>query len=149
MKRFDQIYLWGAETKSHMGLYTVAVVFCKGIADALTGSFSVDYLTLLEILLASFGLACIESAIFPSGRPWDERPWPRVALWVATANGVYLGGSLLFGWFAGIPLPGALLLVCALELGLGSMLYAIRLAARRDTQRLNAGLQSFQAREGA
>lgn len=147
MEQFNRFYLWGAETKARMGLYTVAVVFFKGLADTLAGRFSVDYLILLEMLAASFAFACIESAIFPPGRGWEEESrGRRIALWAASANGIYIGCALVFGWFSGLSTLWCAALVVILELALAGMVYVIRLTAERDTRQLNEKLEQFQTK---
>lgn len=145
MEQFNHFYLWGLDTKYRMGLYTVAVVFYKGIVNALMGNFTVDSLIILEITLVSFVFACIETAIFPVGKSWGaEHSARRTALWSILANVIYIGASLMFGWFSGVPLWGAAVLVAMLELVLFAMWYALRLERKRDTKALNAGLQEFQ-----
>ena len=107
MEQFNHFYLWGLDTKYRMGLYTVAVVFYKGIVNALMGNFTVDSLIILEITLVSFVFACIETAIFPAGKSWGaEHSARRTALWAILANVIYIGASLVFGWFSGVPLWG-------------------------------------------
>ena len=53
MNGFNKFYLWGVTMKYHMGLYAVAGVFFKAIANALQGVYSVDSLTMLDVLVVS------------------------------------------------------------------------------------------------
>ena len=149
MEQFNRFYLWGTETKYRMGVYTAAVVFFKGIANALMGEFSVDSLIMLEMVFASFAFACIETALFPMGKGWpDGDSGRRTVLWAVLANVIYIGCSLLLGWFPGVPLWGAALLIAMLELGLAAMWYALWLTARRDTRQLNEKLREYQENQG-
>ena len=143
MKKFNRFYLWGRNMKYRMGLYAAAVIFFKALVNALMGEYSVDSLTLLEMLLASAVFACGETAIFPSGKEWGVTSW-RAALWAAVANGVYIGGALLFDWFRGIPVWGGVVLAAVLEAGLAATWYALWLDTQRDTENLNQSLKKFQ-----
>ncbi|MCI9310416.1 MAG: hypothetical protein HFF51_04770 [Lawsonibacter sp.] len=148
MEQFNRFYLWGVNTKYRMGLYFSAAVFFKGLVNALLGLWTVDTLILLEMLLACFAFACLESAIFPHGKEWPkEGQGRRVLLWAALANIIFIGCGWALDWFPGIPLWGALVLVLFLECSLGGMWYALRLKEQRDTAALNQGLRRFQ--EGA
>ena len=68
MEQFNRFYLWGLNTKYRMGLYFAAAVSFKGLVNALLGLWTVDTLILLEMLLACFAFACLETAIFPYGK---------------------------------------------------------------------------------
>ena len=106
MNGFLRWYRWGLRMKYHMGIYTVGLIFCKGVVNALMGVYEVDSRTMLEMLIASLLLASAETALFPGGL---DRPQPRgrTAVWVVLGNLLYVGGSLMFGWFEGIPLWGS------------------------------------------
>ena len=145
MEQFNRFYLWGVNTKYRMGLYFAAAVSFKGLVNALLGLWTVDTLILLEMLLACFAFACLESAIFPHGKEWPkEGQGRRVLLWAALANIIFIGCGWALDWFPGIPLWGALVLVLFLECSLGGMWYALRLKEQRDTAALNQGLRRFQ-----
>ena len=145
MEQFNRFYLWGVETKYHMGLYFSAAVSFKGLVSVLMGGWTVEILTLLEMLLACFAFACLESAIFPHGKEWPkEGQGKRVLLWAALANLIFAGCGWALCWFPGIPLWGALVLLLILEYCLAAMWYALRLKEQRDTAALNQGLRRFQ-----
>ena len=80
MEQFNRFYLWGVNTKYRMGLYFAAAVSFKGLVNALLGLWTVDTLILLEMLLACFAFACLETAIFPHGKNLLAEK-KRVALW--------------------------------------------------------------------
>ena len=105
-----------------------------------------ETLTLLEMLLACFAFACLETALFPPGReqPREEQK-KRIALWAVLANLIFAGGAWVFGWFPGVPVWGGLLLLLFLEWALCAMRYALHLKEKRDTAALNRGLQRFQS----
>ena len=146
MEQFNRFYLWGLNTKYRMGLYFAAAVSFKGLVNALLRLWTVDTLILLEMLLACFAFACLETAIFPHGKNLLAEK-KRVALWAVLANVIFLGCGWMLRWFPGIPLWGALVLVLFLESSLGGMWYALWLKEKRDTAALNQGLRRFQ--EGA
>ena len=109
------------------------------------GCWTVETLTLLEMILACFVFACAETALFPPGR---ERPeeggWKRAVLWAALANLIFAAGGWGLRWFSGVPVWGAFLLLLFLELALGAMWYALRLQEKRDTAALNRCLRQLQ-----
>ena len=146
MKDFNRFYLWGVNTKYSMGLYFSAAVFVKGLVNVLMENWTIDVIILLEMLLACFAFACLESALFPYGKNLLAEK-KRVALWAVLANMIFLGCGWALDWFPGIPLWVALVLVLFLESSLGGMWYALWLKEKRDTAALNQGLRRFQ--EGA
>ena len=143
MTGFNRFYLWGLKMKYHMGIYTVAGIFCKAIANALQGVYSVDTLTMLEMLVVSMVFASAETAIFPEGKALGDSLW-RTVLWAVLANILFPGSALVMGWFRGIPLWGGVFLVMILEGAMAAMLYAMWLEKRWDTKNLNRSLQKFQ-----
>lgn len=148
MERFNRFYLWGVDTKYRMGLYFAAAVFFKGLVSILLGSWEVEILTLLEMLLACFAFACLESLLFPCGKEWMSRgQGRRIALWAVLANLIFIGCGWGLDWFAGIPVWGGLLLIIFLEYALVAMWYALWLKEKRDTAALNHSLRRFQGGE--
>lgn len=143
MENFNRFYLWGVNTKYRMGLYFSAGVFFKGLVNVLLGIWTADILILLEMLLACFAFACVETALFPHGKNLLAEK-KRVALWAVLANVIFIGCAWGLNWFPGIPLWGGLLLVFVLEYALAAMWYALWLNAKRDTAALNQGLRRFQ-----
>ena len=143
MNEFLRWYRWGLQMKYHMGIYTVGLIFCKGVVNALMGVYAVESLTMLEMLVASLLLASAETVLFPGGL---DRPQSRgrTAIWVVLGNLLYVGGSLVFGWFKGIPLWGALVLVLILEAGFFAMWFGINVAMQADTADLNRRLRKYQ-----
>ena len=143
MNGFLRWYRWGLQMKYHMGIYTVGLIFCKGVVNALQGVYTVDSRTMLEMLVASLLLASAETALFPGGL---DRPQPkgRTAIWLVLGNLLYVGGSLALGWFKGIPLWGALVLVLILEAGFFAMWFGINVAMQADTADLNRRLRQYQ-----
>ena len=143
MNGFNRFYLWGVRMKYHMSIYTVAGVFFKAIVNAMEGTYSVDSLTMLEMLAVSVIFASAETAIFPSGMKWGESRW-RTLLWAALANVLYIGSALGFGWFRGIPVWGGIVLIVILEAALVAMYYALWLQQHWDTEDLNRSLKAYQ-----
>lgn len=145
IQEFNRTYLWGRDVKYRMGLYTTVAVFYKAVVNALLGEFSVDSLTMLEMLAVSFLFALAETVIVPSGKSRREVSMRRRAiLLIVLANIVYIGSALLFGWFRGIPVWWAAVMIAVLELGLAALWYALWLEYQRDTKLLNQNLQHFQ-----
>ena len=143
MNGFNRFYLWGVNMKYHMGIYTVAGVFFKAIANALQGVYTVDSLTMLQMLVGSMLFASAETAIFPEGKAFGDS-LGRTALWVLLANVAFLGGALGFGWFRGIPVWGGIVLAVILEGAMVAMWYAMWLEKKWDTRDLNRNLKKFQ-----
>lgn len=144
MSGFNRFYLWGLKMKYHMGIYTVAGIFFKAIVNALQGVYSVDILTMLEMLVVSMVFASAETVIFPEAHPFGDSKG-RILLWAVLANVAFLGGALGFGWFRGIPVWGGVILVVILEVAMFAMWYAMWLEKKWDTQNLNRNLKKFQS----
>ena len=143
MNGFNRFYLWGVNMKYHMGIYTVAGVFFKAIANALQGVYTVDSLTMLQMLVVSMLFASAETAIFPEGKAFGDS-LGRTALWALLANVAFLGGALGFGWFRGIPVWGGIVLAVILEGAMVAMWYAMWLEQKWDTRDLNRNLKKYQ-----
>lgn len=141
MKGFLHFYSWGMEVKLYMSIYTAAVVFFQGITEVLQGRYSISVWVLLEMLLVSFGFAAIQYAVLPAGN-WTSKKG--LAVWVISANVLYIGGALVFGWFPGVPLWGDILLIAMLECGLWAVWFGEQVACWRDTRALNRSLRQFQ-----
>lgn len=141
MKGFLHFYSWGMEVKLYMSIYTAAVVFFQGITEVLQGRYSISVWVLLEMLLVSFGFAAIQYAVLPAGN-WTSKK--ELAVWVISANVLYIGGALVFGWFPGVPLWGDILLIAMLECGLWAVWFGEQVACWRDTRALNQSLRQFQ-----
>lgn len=143
MKRFNKFYLWGANVKFHMAIYTIAALFVKSIANLIQGITSVEILTMVQMLFVSLAFACAESILFPQGKEWCATGW-RVAAWAILANVLYVGAAFFFRWFPGIPLWCGSMLIFILECGLFAMWYALWLENKQDNQCLNCNLKEFQ-----
>ena len=143
MNGFNRFYLWGLKMKYHMSTYTVAGIFFKAIVNALQGVYSVDSLTMLQMLVVSMLFASAETAIFPEGKAFGDS-LGRTALWALLANVAFLGGALGFGWFRGIPVWGGIVLAVILEGAMVAMWYAMWLERKWDTRDLNRNLKKYQ-----
>lgn len=143
MSGFNRFYLWGVKTKYHMCIYTVAGVFFKAIVNALQGIYTVDTLTMLEMLVVSMVFACAETALFAEDHPFGDSKG-RILLWAVLANAAFLGGALGFGWFRGVPVWAGVVLVVILEGAMAAMWYAMGLERKWDTRDLNRNLKIFQ-----
>ena len=143
MNGFNRFYLWGLKMKYHMSTYTVAGIFFKAIVNALQGVYSVDSLTMLQMLVVSMLFASAETAIFPEGKAFGDS-LGRTALWALLANVAFLGGALGFGWFRGIPVWGGIVLAVILEGAMVAMWYAMWLEQKWDTRDLNRNLKKYQ-----
>ena len=141
MKQFLRFYCWGIEVKLYMSLYTTALVVFQAITEALQGRFAVNAWIMLEMLLVSFGFAAIQYAVLPAGN-WTSKKG--LAVWFISANVLYIGGALVFGWFPGVPLWGDILLIAMLECGLWAVWFGEQVACWRDTRALNQSLRQFQ-----
>lgn len=144
MKRFLALYRWAMQMKLRMGIYTLALLLCKMVWNAIQG---VNYVLSLEIVgmwIACQIFAMAETAILPQGK----NPTPlRTVAWVLVGNGIFWGGSVWLGWFAGVPVWGGALLVLLLEASLAAMWFGDHVAMRADSAVLNRQLRAFQRRQ--
>lgn len=143
MRGFNRFYLWGVKMKYHMGIYTVAGIFFKAIINALQGVYTVDALTMLQMLVVSLVFASIETVLFTEDHPFGESKG-RIALWAVLANVIFIGSALGFGWFRGIPVWGGIVLTVILEVAMFAMWYAMWLEKKWDTRDLNRNLKKYQ-----
>lgn len=130
MKPFHRFYLWALDMKCHMALYTVTAIFLKAIVNLFRGIFSIDILTMAEMLVVSLVFSCVETLIFPQGKQGISGK-RCIALWALLSNALYIPAALLLGWFAGVPLWSGILLILFLEGVLFAMWYALVLDGRR------------------
>ena len=143
MKAFNKAYLWAADMKYHMAIYTVAAVFVKSISNLIAGNPSVETLSMFQMLLVSLVFACAECILFPQGKEWGVTGW-RVAVWAVLANALYIGGAIVFRWFPGISTLYGIMFIAIMECGLFAMWYVLWLKNKRDDQRLNRNLKKLQ-----
>lgn len=143
MKRFNKFYLWGANVKFHMAIYTIAALFVKSITNLSQGTTSVEILTMVQMLFVSLAFACVESILFPQGKEWGVTGW-RVAAWAILANVLYVGAAFFYRWFQGVPVWCGMLLAFIMECGLFAMWYVLWLENKQDNQCLNCNLSEFQ-----
>ena len=48
MKEFTHFYRWGLNMKQHMAIYTMALIFFRGVIEVLLGHDSISILMLAE-----------------------------------------------------------------------------------------------------
>lgn len=144
MKEFLRFYHWGMRMKSHMALYTMALLFFKGITGYLMGITTISIFTALQMLIGSMLVACIEGICFPEYAELEKNKlWIRTAIWAACANVIIIGGSAIFHWFGDVPLWGNVILIAMLELGLAAMWVGFHIAERLETRVLNKRLEEY------
>lgn len=141
MSIFLRIYRWSMQMKLHMALYTFVAIFLKAIVNLAFGIYSVPSLDMLTMWLTCMAFAVVESLLFPEN---CERTALRLALWIALANLMFLGGALAFGWFAGVPAWCGALLVLFMELGLAMMWFGDRFVLKMDSAELTRQLKQYQ-----
>ena len=143
MKEFTHFYRWGLNMKQHMAIYTMALIFFRGVIEVLLGHDSISILMLVEMTLTSMVIAIIESALFPDH--FDESELQRrTILWVIMCNLLFIGAAVRFQWFADVPLWGECLLIVILEGGLFAMWFGVHVAQKIETRALNQHLHDFQ-----
>lgn len=145
MRKFVRFYNWGLAVKLYMGLYTIALLFAKGVVVLIQGMDSISVWTILEMTLTAFAASIAQYACFPPSRDL-ERPAlvRRTALWAAAFNALFIGMALVFGWFSGVPAWGALILIAVLELSLFAVWMGIHVTKKMETDALNGGLKRYQ-----
>ena len=144
MDGFSKFYCWSLQMELRMGIYALALILCKMAWNAIEGVYTVRSLDLLTMCLAAMAFAVVEMLLLPDGA---ERTKGRVALWVVSGNVLIWGGSVLLGWFRGIPVWGGAILVLLLELSLAAMWYGDRLRMQKDSANLNRQLKEYQQRK--
>lgn len=146
MNEFFKFYRWGIYMKSHMALYTLALVFAKGVVGFFIGEYTISIWIILEMLIAGLLAAMFEVFCFPEGSDFSGRRLvKKTVAWAVFLNVCFLGGSLWGGWFEGISSGWGLVLVVVLELGIVAMWVGVHVAMKVDTKMLNRGLELFKS----
>lgn len=146
MKAYLSLYRWAMQMKLHMAMYTFVAIFLKIICHLLLGMNSIPIVDLLTIWLVCLLFAMVETAIFPEGSSCTKG---RTILWFAAANLFFIGGALLFDWFASVPAWGAAVLIAFLELGLGLMWFGDQFVLKMDSAQLTQQLMQYQRKNKA
>lgn len=146
MKNFIKLYKWAMNTKLHMAIYFVAILCVKCLCNFLTGIYTVDILTMVEMLLLMFFIASMESMILPDdikSRCTKKQLTMHTIYWVLLINLCVISCSIIFQWFPNLPLWAYIILLLFLQLGLILMWYGIHFIQKIDTNLLNEGLQNY------
>ncbi|MDD3428867.1 MAG: hypothetical protein PHG02_02530 [Oscillospiraceae bacterium] len=144
MKNFLRFYKWALDVKLDMAIYTIALIFIKCLAEAFCGVYTVNSLTLLQMLLVGFALAFIQHGFFPADKDFTPAQLRgRTIGWAIASNIVAISCAVLLNWFSGFAPWVACVLVFALQAALAAMWVGIHIAGRVDTKQLNQSLQNF------
>ncbi|MGE4277778.1 MAG: hypothetical protein AB7E30_11475 [Lawsonibacter sp.] len=145
MNTFIRLYGWSMNMKFHMAIYTLALAALDGVVQWLMGVRTLPILTLLEMMVVSMVVAMLESWIFPREGAWEGMAMVRrTVLWALMCNLGFVGGALVFGWFQGVPVWAAALLVLFLEFGVTAMWFGMHVVLKKDTEHLNRNLKDYQ-----
>lgn len=145
MREFWSFYRWGLNMKSHMAIYTVALIFFKSIVNLTQGSDAVSIWTMLQMLLISMAFATCEVYLFPEDKELSVSAVKRRTIcWAVLGNVLIVGGAMIFKWFEGVPAWASGVLALLLESSLLAMWLGIHVARRKDTEHLNKNLRSYQ-----
>ncbi|MEA4933061.1 MAG: hypothetical protein VB071_05655 [Lawsonibacter sp.] len=145
MNTFIRLYGWSMNMKFHMAIYTLALTALDGVTLWLMGERAIPILTLLEMMVVSTVVAMLESWIFPREGTWEGTAMVcRTVLWALMCNLGFVGGALVFGWFKGVPVWAAMLLVLFLEFTVAAMWFGMHVVLRKDTEHLNRSLKDYQ-----
>ncbi|MEA5059572.1 MAG: hypothetical protein VB049_06010, partial [Candidatus Pelethousia sp.] len=138
MKRFARFYNWAFGVKLNMGIYTIALLFANGIFVLLTGGNSIVVWTILQMTLTAFAVSSLQYACFPPHKDLDKPALRgRTILWGLGSNVLFIGASVIFNWFSGIPGWGTWILILMLEFALVAMWVAIHITQKLETDELN------------
>lgn len=143
MKMFLRLYRWAMQMKLRMAMYTFVTVFLLAVWSLVQGGTALAIKDLLSAWLVSLAFAMAESWILPQDK---DATAIRSAGWLLTGNLCFIGGAILFQWFAGIPAWGTVLLIVLLEMVLGLMWFGDRVVLRADSMQLTKDLASYQQR---
>lgn len=145
MDAFKKFYLWGMNAKFYMGIYFAATVFLVGIVLAITGQSSIELITLVQILVIDMVIAFLQMWILSEQTDYSRSIFfGRSVLWLVIAVGLTVGGSVLLGWFDGLPVWCNFLLGAFMFFGLSATLFGLKFEQERDTIKLSRDLQAYQ-----
>ena len=143
MKLYLRFYRWAMQMKLRMGIYTVALLFCKIVWNWYAGIYEVRSLDILTIWATCLIFAMVESAILPND---NDRTYSKkqTAVWAVAANLIFLVSAFWNNWFQGIGGLGTGVLLFFLELVLALMWFGDNVARYVDSAQLNRQLKAYQ-----
>ena len=145
MKKFKRFYIWGMNAKFYMGIYFTATLMLVSVVLALTGTYTIGLLTLLQILLVDMVIAFAQAGILNENTDYSKGIFfARSVAWLVLAVALTVGASLVFGWFDTLPPWCNLLLGAFMLCGFSAMLFGLKWEQEQDTVRLNADLKHYQ-----
>lgn len=145
MNEFLKFYKWGIEVKLYMAIYTVALLCAKCVFELLSGNVSVNIIIIFEMLIVCFAASLLQRACFPAYTEFERKSLiNHTSLWAILTNVLFIGASVLLGWFPGIPFWGIAVLLILLEISLAAMWVAFYIVQKIDTQKLNDRLTAYQ-----
>jgi len=144
MKGFKKFYVWAFNTKLFMGIYFVALVFFVGLVLAFTGTYEIELLSLLQMLILSMVIAIFQCLILDEKTDYARGIFfMRSVIWILICTLITVGASFIFGWFAGLPSWCPFALGGVMLLGFTAMLIGFKFEQDSDTKRLNEGLGRY------
>ena len=143
MKLYLRFYRWAMQMKLRMGIYTVALLFCKIVWNWYAGIYEVRSLDILTSWATCLIFAMVESAILPND---NDRAYSKkqTAVWAVAANLIFLVSAFWNNWFQGIRGLGTGVLLFFLELVLALMWFGDNVARYVDSAQLNRQLKAYQ-----
>lgn len=147
MKWFRKLYVWAMNVKLFMALYFIVMSFAVAAITLLMGGDSLRLLTLLEMLLTSAAVACLQAWLLSDSADYSRGVFfGRSVLWLGLSVLLTTGVALALGWFSGFPGWSVGAFAAFVLLALVLTLAGLKFEQDADTQRLNDDLGRFKAR---
>ncbi len=150
MKAFKRFYVWMMNAKLFMAVYFVAVVFLTGIVIAVSGGNSIGLLPLVEMLVVCWMISLLQCALLDETTDYSKGVFfGRSCIWLVISTVLFVGASVYFKWFAGLPSWCPWLLGAFMPLGLSAGLLGLKFSQDIETEKLNENLDRYQQKNNS
>lgn len=128
MNKFVKFYKNCMNMKLHISIYSIALLIIICIARIFHGINSIDINLVFQVIIVSFVLGIIDINCFPPYKKIDKNQFIfNTIVWAGCANFLFIPSAIVFEWFTGVTIFGAILLLLILQIGLFAIWYGIYL----------------------
>lgn len=140
--RFALLYVWTARAKYTMGLFFILFVHLYLFLGFLNigNQIVLNLPTSLEMMAASLLIGITQQMIIPV----HQLTMKRAISWVVAGSSITLLFSILFNWFAGLPIWYTIFFQCIAGGGMAAILLGYYFELQQETIKLNKQLGHFQ-----
>lgn len=148
MSKIEKLYKWELNNELYASIYFAMMLSIYSVVVLIHGERLVDIYVMIEMLVAGYLIALVQTAIFPSeGKYGKHAMTSRTFIWFICAMGISVGFSIVFGWFASLQAWALGAYVGCMLLGFGIIWLGIYFSNKRETKELNQLLSHYHEKE--